>query len=252
MKNVSKLLDIMILIHFVNCHSVLGSYAYGSDNNIVRFLGVLSIYIFSATDKEEDGAKKMNLHFTFSVREVSEVTDADQTLKIQMYLALQWEVGPQRELKTNLHESMIVKLEFSRRIVSISTNNWISLVMKICHRQEVRLLINKQHFSWEDDSTGPKGENTEEVEVSKLEEELTGIFTFLQMQYHLPLFCEETHYWLTIMINTDRPPQSIQGKSLYLTFLDHEALVETQFGDLWTRGFPDTQDSWRNGWAQNH
>ena len=54
------------------------------------------------------------------------------------------------------------------------------------------------------------------------------------------------------MINTDRPPQSIQGKSLYLTFPDHEALVEAQFGDLWTRGFPDTQDSRRNGWAQNH
>ena len=49
----------------------------------------------------------MNLHFTFSVREVSEVTDADQTLKIQMYLALQWEVGTQLELKTNLHESML-------------------------------------------------------------------------------------------------------------------------------------------------
>ena len=49
MKNVSKLLDIMILIHFVNCHSVLGSYAYihimeGTKICIVRFLGVLSIY----------------------------------------------------------------------------------------------------------------------------------------------------------------------------------------------------------------
>ena len=135
--------------------------------------------------------------------------------------------------------------------VSSSTNNWISWVLKIWHGQEVRLLINKQHFSWEDDSTGPKGENTEEVEVSKTRTR-TGIFTLLQMQYHLPLFCEETHYWLTIMINTDRPPQSIQGKSLYLTFPDHEALVEAQFGDLWTGGFPDTQDSRRNGGAQNH
>ena len=32
--------------------------------------------------------------------------------------------------------------------------------------QEVRLNINKDHPSWEDDSTGPKGENTEEAEVS--------------------------------------------------------------------------------------
>ena len=35
----------------------------------------------------------MNLHFTFSVREISEVRDADQTIKIPMYLAISWEVG---------------------------------------------------------------------------------------------------------------------------------------------------------------
>ena len=35
----------------------------------------------------------MNLHFTFSVREISEVRDADQTIKILMYLAISWEVG---------------------------------------------------------------------------------------------------------------------------------------------------------------
>ena len=37
----------------------------------------------------------MNLHFTFSVREISEVNDADQTLKIPMYLAVEWEVVKQ-------------------------------------------------------------------------------------------------------------------------------------------------------------
>jgi len=65
----------------------------------------------------------MNLHFTFSIREISEVRDAEQVMKIPMYLAVEW--------------------------------------------KEVRLVINSNHFSWEDDSTGPKGENTEEAETMK-------------------------------------------------------------------------------------
>ena len=32
----------------------------------------------------------MNLHFTFSVREVSKVTDSEQTLKIPMYFTVSW------------------------------------------------------------------------------------------------------------------------------------------------------------------
>ena len=34
----------------------------------------------------------MNLHFTFSVREISEIADGEQTLKIPMYLSVEWEV----------------------------------------------------------------------------------------------------------------------------------------------------------------
>ena len=34
----------------------------------------------------------MNLHFTFSVREISEVNDGEQTLKIPMYLSVEWQV----------------------------------------------------------------------------------------------------------------------------------------------------------------
>ena len=46
----------------------------------------------SFSDKD-NGTKKMNLHFTFSVREISEVNDGDQTLKIPMYLAIEWEAS---------------------------------------------------------------------------------------------------------------------------------------------------------------
>ena len=34
----------------------------------------------------------MNLHFTFSIREISEIRDADQVLKIPMYFTVSWEV----------------------------------------------------------------------------------------------------------------------------------------------------------------
>ena len=78
----------------------------------------------------------MNLHFTFSIREISQVRDSEQRLKIPMYFSVEWEVR-----------------EGGRE-----------LTMYYC-RQEVRLTVNTNHTSWEDDSTGPKGENTEEAEV---------------------------------------------------------------------------------------
>ena len=34
----------------------------------------------------------MNLHFTFSIREISQVRDSDQRLKIPMYFSVEWEV----------------------------------------------------------------------------------------------------------------------------------------------------------------
>jgi len=63
----------------------------------------------------------MNLHFIFSVREVSEINDGKRTFTMPMYLALEWE--------------------------------------------EVRLNINENHKSWDADTTGPKDENTEEIET---------------------------------------------------------------------------------------
>ena len=33
----------------------------------------------------------MNLHFTFSIREISQVRDSDQRLKIPMYFTVAWE-----------------------------------------------------------------------------------------------------------------------------------------------------------------
>ena len=35
----------------------------------------------------------MNLHFTFSIREISEVRDSEQVLKIPMYFTVAWQVG---------------------------------------------------------------------------------------------------------------------------------------------------------------
>ena len=40
--------------------------------------------------REED--RRMNLHFTFSIREVSQVRDSEQRLKIPMYFSVEWEV----------------------------------------------------------------------------------------------------------------------------------------------------------------
>ena len=34
----------------------------------------------------------MNLHFTFSIREISQVRDSEQRLKIPMYFSVEWEV----------------------------------------------------------------------------------------------------------------------------------------------------------------
>ena len=38
----------------------------------------------------DDESSSMNLHFTFSVREVSKVVDGDQTLQIPMYFTVSW------------------------------------------------------------------------------------------------------------------------------------------------------------------
>ena len=35
----------------------------------------------------------MNLHFTFSIREISQVRDSEQRLKIPMYFSVEWEVS---------------------------------------------------------------------------------------------------------------------------------------------------------------
>merc|ERR1719242_1227256 len=63
----------------------------------------------------------MNLSFTFSIREISEVKDSDQVLKIPMYFTVAWE--------------------------------------------ENRLMVDSEHRSWADDSTGPMDETTEEAET---------------------------------------------------------------------------------------
>ena len=41
---------------------------------------------------KENGSRRMNLHFTFSVREISEIADDEQKLRIPMYLSVEWEV----------------------------------------------------------------------------------------------------------------------------------------------------------------
>ena len=80
----------------------------------------------------------MNLHFTFSIREISEVRDSEQVLRIPMYFTVTWEVC--QESITNQQKIKIID-------------------------QENRLVVDKDHKSWDDDSTGPKNENTEEAEV---------------------------------------------------------------------------------------
>ena len=83
----------------------------------------------------------MNLNFKFSIREISEVKDSDQTLTIPMYFTVEWEVC---------------------RVSTVSTKlpHFMTFV------QENRLIIDEDHRSWSDDSTGPKNENTEEAEVN--------------------------------------------------------------------------------------
>ena len=83
----------------------------------------------------------MNLNFKFSIREISEVKDSDQTLTIPMYFTVEWEVC---------------------RVSTVSTKlpHFMTFV------QENRLIIDEDHRSWSDDSTGPKNENTEEAEVT--------------------------------------------------------------------------------------
>ena len=90
-------------------------------------------------DKTE-GNQKMNLHFTFSIRQISEIRDSDQVLKIPMYFTVKWEV----------------------KIVEHNMNNSHQII------QENRLVVDESHRSWDDDSTGPKDENTEEAEVCSI------------------------------------------------------------------------------------
>ena len=78
----------------------------------------------------------MNLHFTFSIREISEVRDSEQVLKIPMYFTVAWQVG---NIVVQKHD--------------------------IPGEQENRLVVDENHNSWDDDSTGPQDENTEEAEV---------------------------------------------------------------------------------------
>ena len=47
--------------------------------------------MFSSLDKNGDD-QKMNLHFIFTVREVSEINDGKRTFTMPMYFALEWEV----------------------------------------------------------------------------------------------------------------------------------------------------------------
>ena len=48
--------------------------------------------MFGFISDKPEGDQKMNLHFTFSVREISEIRDSDQVLKIPMYFTVTWEV----------------------------------------------------------------------------------------------------------------------------------------------------------------
>ena len=36
---------------------------------------------------------QLNLHFTFSITQVQEILDKDRTIKIPMYLAVEWKVA---------------------------------------------------------------------------------------------------------------------------------------------------------------
>ena len=53
---------------------------------------VFPYYLYHLSDKDE-GDQSMNLHFTFSIREISEVRDSEQVLKIPMYFTVAWQVG---------------------------------------------------------------------------------------------------------------------------------------------------------------
>ena len=57
----------------------------------------------------------MNLHFTFSVREISEIADDEQTLRIPMYLSVEWEVSTKRDFSAPkfLHKKFSFWIIFS-------------------------------------------------------------------------------------------------------------------------------------------
>ena len=49
--------------------------------------------MLGTTAAQPAGRQSMNLHFTFSVREITEIRDNKQLLKIPMYLQIQWQVN---------------------------------------------------------------------------------------------------------------------------------------------------------------
>ena len=77
----------------------------------------------------------------------------------------------------------------------------------------MRLTVNTNHTSWEDDSTGPKGENTEEAEVKYF-----GKYLFYNTKY----------------------------------FSDNQKFVETEPGNLWSGGLSDSQNSGGDGGTEDH
>ena len=67
------------------------SYIFGVCRTL-SYLFVESVFIIFFYSVKENGSRRMNLHFTFSVREISEIEDDEQTLRIPMYLSVEWEV----------------------------------------------------------------------------------------------------------------------------------------------------------------
>ena len=96
----------------------------------------------------------MNLVFGFTIREVSEVKDSDQVLTIPMYLSVHW---------------IVSKVQPTFIIFEI-----------LVETQENRLVIDPNHRSWKDNSTGPTNETTEEAEVYYSDRFICNTTLFLQ------------------------------------------------------------------------
>ena len=82
----------------------------------------------------------------------------------------------------------------------------------------MRLTVNTNHTSWEDDSTGPKGENTEEAEV----------------KYSFKYFLNEKYF------STEK------------NFSDNQKFVEAELGNLWSGGLSDSQNTGGDGGTEDH